>query len=38
MIGYFMALGCNSNLIANGNGTIELGSSEWNPIYVKIVD
>ena len=36
-IGYFMALGCNSSIMANNTSTYELGS-QWNPMYVKIVD
>ena len=37
IMGYFMAIGCGSNLIAYDSSSGELGSSEWNPLYVKVV-
>ena len=36
VIGYFMAIGCNSTIMAS-NDLYELGT-QYNPMYVKIVD
>ena len=29
---------CTSDVVASGADKIEIDSSEWNPVYVKIVD
>ena len=35
----FMFFSCDSNIFAeNDNSYTELGSNEWNPVYVKIVE
>ena len=38
IIGYFMALGCNTSIVAQDYGdTFQLGT-RYNPMYVKLVE